>query len=278
MPPDDERATSVTAGWQRRVLAKVCGSAAAGLAAGALLSLLSRGRAAPAAAAAASSASSSALPRAAPWALRTAGSCAVCAAAYALPLEGARALRKEHSPLNSAVAGGLAVGALSAVHRSGGGGGGGGGGRGAGAAPLLLLAGLGAAAAASLHAGGDWATGGRGLARPVLEGTGLLDPPRRLARARAVAAEAAEEAERRLATERERLRRGGSASPSSPASIVGVPLHPWLEWLPIRKLTPEEAALRKLLKEDEFRENARLAAEGGMPVAAAARRKGEEGG
>jgi hypothetical protein len=129
MPPDDERATSVTAGWQRRVLAKVCGSAAAGLAAGALLSLLSRGRAAPAAAAAASSASSSALPRAAPWALRTAGSCAVCAAAYALPLEGARALRKEHSPLNSAVAGGLAVGALSAVHRSGGGGGGGGGGR-----------------------------------------------------------------------------------------------------------------------------------------------------
>ncbi|MGA0221999.1 MAG: hypothetical protein ACO3MD_05880, partial [Candidatus Nanopelagicales bacterium] len=42
--------------------------------------------------------------------------------------------------------------------------------------------------------------------------------------------------------------------------IVGEPLHPWLEWLPVRKLTPEEAALRKRLKEEEFRENARLAA------------------
>ena len=93
-------------------------------------------------------------------------------------------------------------------------------------------------------------------------------------RERAAAAAAEKNAERRLAAERERLRRQEKGSASSPASIVGVPLHPWLEWLPIRKLTPEEAALRKLLKEEEFRENARLAAEGGgMPSAG---QKGEE--
>lgn len=271
MPSEDDRSASINAGWQRRVLAKVGGSAAAGFAAGALLSLLSRGRAASAAAttaaaAAARSSSSSSLPRAAPWALRTAGSCAVCAAAYALPLEGVRAVRKQHSPLNSAVAGGFAVGVLSSVHR--GGGGGGGGSRGGGAVPLLFAASLGAAVAASLHAMGDWATGGRGLARPALEGLGLLDPPRRLVREReAKAAAAAKEAERR---QRELSLQEASASSSSPspAYMAGVPLHPWLEWLPVRKLTPEEVALRKRLKEQEFRENARLAAEGGMPAAA----------
>lgn len=268
MPPrEDERTTSsssITAGWQRRILSKVGGSAAAGLAAGALLSLLSRGRAA--------NASSSALtPRVAPWALRTAGSCALCAATFALPLEGVRAIRREHSPLNSAVAGGLAVGVLSSVHRSGGSGGASGGGN-ALPLPLLFVTVLGAAAAASsVHAAGDWATDGRGLARPLLESLGLLDPPKRLVREREAAAAAAAEVERQQAEERERLRQeSGSSSSSSPASIVGVPLHPWLEWLPIRKLTPEEAALRKMLKEEEFRENARLAAQGGMPVAAAA--------
>lgn len=276
MPSEDERSASVTAGWQRRVLAKIGGSATVGFAAGALLSLLSRGRAASAAAAApaataaaaAAAASSSSLPRAAPWAVRTAGSCAVCAAAYALPLEGVRAVRQRHSPLNSAVAGGLAAGVLSSVHRSGGGGGRGGG----GAVPFLFAASVGAAVAASLHAGGDWATGGRGLARPVLEGLGLLDPPRRLVREReAKASAAAEEAERQR-EQRLRQQEASSSSPSSssPASIEGEALHPWLEWLPIRKLTPEEAALRKRLKEEEFRKNARLAAEGGMPAAAAA--------
>jgi hypothetical protein len=261
MPREEERTTSsVTAGWQRRILSKVGGSAAVGLAAGALLSLLSRGRAANAS-------SASALPRVAPWALRTAGSCALCAATFALPLEGVRAVRGEHSPLNSAVAGGLAVGVLSSVHRSGGSGSG----RASAAAlplPLLFAMVLGAAAAASsVHAAGDWATDGRGLARPLLENLGLLDPPKRLVRESEAKAAAAAEVERQQAEERERLRRESSSS--SPASIVGVPLHPWLEWLPIRKLTPEEAALRKVLKEEEFRENARLAAQGGMPVAAA---------
>ena len=189
----------------------------------------------------------------------------VCAAAYALPLEGRGHPAEEHSPLNSAVAGGSPSAPLLGP-RSGGGGGAAAAGMGL-ASPLLFVAGLGAAAAASLSTppGTGPRTGGasRGLCSRVL---GLLDPPKRLVREREAAAAAAAEVERRQA------RNGSgcdeekrSSSSSSPASIVGVPLHPWLEWLPIRKLTPEEAALRKLLKEDEFRENARLAAEGGMP-------------
>lgn len=210
-------------GWQGRVAAKLGGSAAVGAAAGAFLAVL---RAGP-------------LPR---FVAGTAGSCALAAGVFSCAQEAARAARCGVGPANSAFGGAVAGYALTAIHT-------GSRPRGAGVAVVA------APAAAAAHAGLDWATGGRGLLRPMLERTGLLDLD---------------------ATTRATRDAAAAARHAADVQAAGRPLPWYLAWLPMRRMTPEEVVERKARKDAEFRAARDAADAGGLGAAVErARARGE---
>ena len=94
-----------------------------------------------------------------------------------------------------------------------------------------------------------------------MRGAGLVGetPKERAERVAAEAAEAAAEAAR-------------------VGSTVAEPLPWYLSWLPIRRMSPAEAAAHKATKTAAFRGSVAAAAEGGLPAAAERRRKeGKDG-
>jgi hypothetical protein len=111
------------------------------------------------------------------------------------------------------------------------------------------------AAAAAAHA----AWGSHGWVRSALEGAGLVD------------VSAARRAERAAAA----AQKAQAEKDAGAGADTGVP---WpLSWLPIRRLTPEEAAAHKAAKEAAFRESVRAAGEGGLPAAVEKAGREEEG-
>ena len=210
----------VSAGWQRRVLGLTGGAGLTGAGVGSLLALL---YAAP-------------ISR---YAVGTAASCALAGATFASLCEAARAARCADTPLNSGLAGGGAGYALTVIHT-------GSPARGAGvglvAAPLAA-----AAAAATAHLGGR-----RGILRPLLESTGLLDLDAD-ARAERAAAEV--------------------AATVAAVEAASQPLPFYLRWLPIQRLTPDEVAAHAAKKASGEQAARATAAAGGLLAVVAKKEK-----